>query len=220
MHQPTPTMQYREIHRHTLDSILRTMPATTGAHDATITLKTPPRHAPSICIRLGTTTMTRGQLTKHFLAAAEEVAGPELVADIRHDVIALGAIGTSPITWRELWLRYTAFVRIPADQISALTPSQILDDARQAGARPDDALDAVAHAIAAVMEPVTGSDFHYLLPGLANDVRDYAHGWLFVNHGLNPRIQPIDYAELSDDQVAGMLDHVAGLACKYDQYAG
>ncbi|TDD17238.1 hypothetical protein [Nonomuraea diastatica] len=90
---------------------------------------------------------------------------------------------------------------------------------RAAGARPEHALDAVAVAVAAVMQPVTGHDFYYLLPGIANDVQTEAHGWLRLHHDIDPYVQPIDYAALSDEQVAGMLDHVAKFARVYGWYA-
>ncbi|MEV0236826.1 hypothetical protein [Nonomuraea sp. NPDC050786] len=110
--------------------------------------------------------------------------------------------------------------RIPADQINTLTPSQVFADARDAGARPEHALDAVAVAIATLMEPVTGGDFHHLLPGYANDVQSWAHGWLHLNHGYDPRVTPIDYGALDNDVVKGMLDHVAEHARRYDAFAG
>ncbi|MCF6467297.1 hypothetical protein FAF44_02570 [Nonomuraea sp. MG754425] len=108
---------------------------------------------------------------------------------------------------------------IPANDIGTITPSQVLADARAAGARPDHALDAVAVAIASVMEPVTGIDFHHLLPSYANDVQSWAHGWLHLHHGCDPRVAPIDYAVLDDDVVAGMLDHIAEQARRYDPFA-
>ncbi|MEV4083039.1 hypothetical protein AB0J43_22500 [Nonomuraea fuscirosea] len=106
--------------------------------------------------------------------------------------------------------------RIPADQLSTLAPSQVLADARAAGARPEHVLDAVTVTIASVMESVTGSDFHHLLPGYANDVQSWAHGWLHLTHGYDPRVTPIDYAKLSDRVVAQMLDHVAEHVRWYD----
>ncbi|MEW1842998.1 hypothetical protein AB0392_34090 [Nonomuraea angiospora] len=109
---------------------------------------------------------------------------------------------------------------VPAEDIATITPSRVLADARAAGARPEHVLDAVAVSIAAVMEPVTGTDFFDLLPAIAADVRESAHGWLAENVGVDPGAEPIDYKQLGGDKVAGMLDHVARLAREYDMYAG
>ncbi|TMR90499.1 hypothetical protein [Nonomuraea basaltis] len=109
---------------------------------------------------------------------------------------------------------------VPAEDVAAITPSQVLADARAAGARPEHVLDAAAVAIASVIAPVMGADFNDLLPNMASDVRESAHGWLAENAGVDPDADAIDYAELGDDQVAGMLDYLANLTREYDEYAG
>ncbi|MGR6921259.1 hypothetical protein ACU635_44045 [[Actinomadura] parvosata] len=105
---------------------------------------------------------------------------------------------------------------VPADQISGLTPSQVLADARAAGARPEHVLDATAVAIAGVL----GSDasFYDLLSDAAQHVHGHARDWLAEHYRIEPNAE-IDYArDLTDVQVAGMLDHVADLARRYDRY--
>ncbi|MEU7855127.1 hypothetical protein [Nonomuraea sp. NPDC049141] len=76
------------------------------------------------------------------------------------------------------------FTAIPAEQIGFICPSQILADARAAGARPEHVLDAVAVGIASVMAPVAGIDFHELLPKVAADVRTSADGWVAETVGI------------------------------------
>ncbi|WP_188194854.1 hypothetical protein [Nonomuraea sp. SYSU D8015] len=109
---------------------------------------------------------------------------------------------------------------VPADQIAALTPSQVLADARAAGARPEHVLDAVTVAIAAVLASAAGADFYELLPAVYADVRERAHGWVHETLGLQVGDSTDYIAELGADNVAGMLDHVEQFARQYDTYAG
>lgn len=108
---------------------------------------------------------------------------------------------------------------VPAERIGSIAPSQVLADARAAGARPEHVLDAVAVAITSVLTSATGRDFHGLLPDVAADVRESAHGWLDETLDLDADEDGFTYGELSDDQVAGMLDHVAKFVREYDVYA-
>lgn len=112
-----------------------------------------------------------------------------------------------------------ASTAIPADQIGTLTPSQVLTDARAAGARPEHVLDAAAVAIAAVMQPVTGIDFHELLPEIATDVRESAHGWVDETLDIGADEDGFTYGDLGENNLSGMLDHVAQLVRQYDEYA-
>ncbi|MEV1003357.1 hypothetical protein [Nonomuraea sp. NPDC050202] len=168
------------------------------------------------------------------ITAAQVAAGygtfddlhPEIAAEFRQHTfdpdtgeINMAAVAAAAC-YNETFPPAVPATAIPADQIEAVTPSQVLADARAVGARPEHVLDATAVAIAAAMETVTGADYFHLLPSYANTVRDWAHGWLHLNHGLDPQIEPIDYATLGGEVVAGMLDHVAEHARQYDQYAG
>jgi hypothetical protein len=112
---------------------------------------------------------------------------------------------------------------VPADEIGSIAPSQVLADARAAGARPEHVLDAVAVGIASVIAPVvapvTGTDFFDLLPEIAADVQTSALGWLAENHGIAPASDSISFDTLGSGVVAGMLDHIKRLASEYDMYA-
>ncbi|SEU46758.1 hypothetical protein [Nonomuraea wenchangensis] len=108
---------------------------------------------------------------------------------------------------------------VPADDIATITPSQVLADARAAGARPEHVLDATAVAITSVLAPVAGCNFHDMLPDAAADVRSSAHRWLDETHDIDAYADGFTYEGLSEQQVSGMLDHVAEFARMYDWYA-
>ncbi|TYB71131.1 hypothetical protein FXF51_01475 [Nonomuraea sp. PA05] len=108
---------------------------------------------------------------------------------------------------------------IPADQIGAITPSQVMKDARVASTRPEHVLDAAAVAIASVMATVSGTSFDELLPEIAADVNESARGWLDENLNIPADREGFTYEQVRGDDLGAMLDHVAHLVAQYDCYA-